>query len=279
MKPILRTNAFNFSREEASYIIEAPNVQPTCFLSCVFTGEIFKVDTDTDLLTEEEVIAHWDLVQEADRHELQQYVDETVFEAVKRYQPDGTKVDNEIDAIWIRKWKRLPDGTYIIRSRLCSRGFLDRQKTEVMTRSTTATQLSQRMVLSLSVIFGLTFESWDISGAFLKGLTFEQIAAMLRKKGLPAPQREIFVKPPANVWRLLSKCKGWSTHVSPLQIKQFTLRMLKPGPGLVDAPLAWHMCLETFFIETLETTQSLFDDNFYFSMKAPGVPEMLAATR
>ena len=38
------------------------------------------------------------------------------------------------------------------------------------------------------------------------------------------------------------------------------------------------MCLETFFIETLETTQSLFDDNFYFSMSAPGVPEMLAAT-
>eukprot|EP00959_Pyramimonas_sp_CCMP1952_P423649 8874217-Pyramimonas_sp.AAC.2 len=60
---------------------------------------------------------------------------------------------NIIDAAWVRRWKKMYDENnnmyYIIKSRLCGRGFLDSQKNDFMRHSSTASRLSQRMVASL----------------------------------------------------------------------------------------------------------------------------------
>ena len=92
-----------------------------------------------------------------------------------------------VDAIWVRKWKFvvLDNGTKvrIVKSRLCARGFLDSQNQEITTRATTASRLSQRLLVALSAIFGFELETWDISGAFLKGFPFDEVQALLRKKG------------------------------------------------------------------------------------------------
>ena len=83
-----------------------------------------------------------------------------------------------IDAIWVRKWKwYLVDGKRIrkVKSRLCARGFLDAQAQQLPTGATTATKLSQRLLVSLSVLLGFKLETWDVSGAFLKGFPFPEL--------------------------------------------------------------------------------------------------------
>ena len=105
-----------------------------------------------------------------------------------------------------RRFKQIenPDGTitYIIKNRMWGRGFLDGQRLDLQTRSTTATRLSQRLVINLSVVFGFAYETWDISGAFLKGLTFQELMAKLKELGHEPPQRQVLIVPPRNAWRL-----------------------------------------------------------------------------
>ena len=58
-----------------------------------------------------------------------------------------------------------------MKSRLCARGCFDSQKTLLSTLSTTATRLSQRILVSAAANEDLDCESWDISGASLKAWT------------------------------------------------------------------------------------------------------------
>ena len=164
-----------------------------CFFIDLYTGEAFKVDDQTDNLTEAEINEHWDLVEAADRKEITQFVEEKVWRCSEarhmKFPP--------IDAIWIRKWKWIYDKngkrTRIVKSRLCARGFLDAQGKDLTTRATTATRLSQRLLVSLSVIFGFHLETWDASGAFLKGFPFRVVEEHLRRNGDTAPRRQVSI--------------------------------------------------------------------------------------
>ena len=116
------------------------------------TGEAFRVDADTDNLTEQEIIDNWAEVEAADHKELKQFVDEKVWGLRK----SSTVKNKPIDAIWVRKWKYyMVDGKRIrkVKPRLCARGFLDAQVHQLTTRATTATKLSQRLLIALSVLF------------------------------------------------------------------------------------------------------------------------------
>ena len=93
----------------------------------------------------------WPDFEASDKAELKQFVDEKVFGKVLLDDlPQGTAL---VDATWVRKFKRTgrtANKTLKAKSRLCARGFLDPQKEELPTRSTTATRLSQRLVLSVA---------------------------------------------------------------------------------------------------------------------------------
>ena len=101
-------------------------------------------------MTEEDIHCYWPLVDEADRVELTAFVKFTCSRARK-----AERGDNTLDCVWVRKWKfiQIPDGTtqWIIKSRLCGRGFLDKQKLEVNRHSTTASRMSQRIGVSMAV--------------------------------------------------------------------------------------------------------------------------------
>jgi hypothetical protein len=99
----------------------------------------------------------------------------------------------------------MPNGELAPKSRLCARGFLDAQKDELPTRSTTATRLSQRLVVSVAATHLFDLASWDVSGAFMKGLSFRQVQEALRRKGIPSPRRIVVIVPPPNVWRHLGE--------------------------------------------------------------------------
>ena len=57
----------------------APNTEQEYLLD-LNTLEIFRVDSDTALLTESDLAQYWHLVEAADRKELEQFIKHQVFE-------------------------------------------------------------------------------------------------------------------------------------------------------------------------------------------------------
>ena len=75
------------------------------------------------------MINNWQDFEAADRQEIGQFVSEKVFKKVALSElPEGVVI---IDAVWVRKYKRMPDGKLKAKSRLSARGFLDPQKQEL----------------------------------------------------------------------------------------------------------------------------------------------------
>ena len=127
------------------------------------TGHVYKVDDETDLIQEGEVYDIWPEVEQSDAAEVSQFVETKSFKKMHRSALTSDVV--VIDARWVRKWKRVSDGSRKVKSRLCARGCFDSQKESLSTRSTTATRLSQRILMSTSATQDFDVESWDISGA------------------------------------------------------------------------------------------------------------------
>lgn len=216
------------------------------------TGEIFKVDTEVDIIDHDGVVEVWPDVEAADLKEIEQFVNEGAF--TKIYRSAWTDDMVFVDAIWVRKYKRLSDRKRIVKSRMCARGFLDdKQKDKLATRSTTATRLSQRLLLSQAAMNGFDLESLDVAGAFLKGFTFDKIQQILRQKGITTPTRKVVIFPPANVWRHLAKLSK-DLAVDPHRIVDYGLLCNKPVYGLNDAPLAWQLCLHEYASQLDENT-------------------------
>ena len=240
----------------------------------LLTGEIYRVDEDTDVLSEEKVLEHWSDFEESDKAELKQFIDEKVFRKVKLSDVEGQVV--LVDATWVRKFKRTADKKLKAKSRLCARGFLDPQKQELPTRSTTATRLSQRLVLSMAACHKFNILSWDVSGAFLKGFSFAKVKEVLRKKGVSSPDRRVVIIPPANVWRHLASFDS-SFAIGEGEQGLWGLECNKPAYGLNDAPLAWQLCLH----ESLESSggvQSLLDENMWHWKTSSGQLRALMTT-
>ena len=130
---------------------------------------------------------------------------------------------------------------------MCIRGFLDPQKGTLPTRATTATRLSQKLVLSIAVLLEFEVESLDVGNAFLDGYTFEQMEQALKRRGIDMPaQRKVILDPPANIWRHLRELDKKNFSVRDDQISEFYLDVVRPTYGLEDAPVGWQLCFERF---------------------------------
>ena len=237
--------------------------------ACLRTARIFKVDEETNNIEDHDITPDmWPKVNEADDNEVKQFVDERAFKPIHEMQFTDSMVI--IDAKWVRKWKRQPDRTLKVKSRLCARGCFDAQKGSLTTRSTTATRLSQRLLVSQAARKRKgkrrSLESWDIAGAFLKGLGFKEIQEALKKLGFHAPTRQVVVIPPMNVWRHLQKHSDLF-KIPEHSLHRYGLLCLKPIYGLNDAPLAWQLCLHAFIME-LGGTRSQLDENCFLWKEA-----------
>eukprot|EP00435_Cladocopium_sp_Y103_P056006 s391_g18.t1 len=234
-------------------------------LACIRTAHIYKVDEETNTFEDHEITPEmWPQVDEADSNEIKQFVDEKALKPIHRLQITDEMVT--IDCKWVRKKKRYPDRSIRIKSRLCARGCFDSQKSQLTTRSTTATRLSQRILVSQAARTKKTkksrLESWDIAGAFLKGFDFKKIQESLRKLGVSAPTRQVVVFPPWNVWRHLQRHSDLF-KVPQHSLHEWGLLCLKPIYGLNDAPLAWQMCLHAYVTE-LGGVRSHLDENCFY---------------
>ncbi|OLQ01786.1 hypothetical protein AK812_SmicGene15471 [Symbiodinium microadriaticum] len=262
----------DFHTNHYEHLFTWPGKNNTDLFADLATGHVYKVDDETDLIQENEVYDIWPQVEQADASEVSQFVETKSFKKMHRSALTSDVV--VIDARWVRKWKRMADGSRKVKSRLCARGCFDSQKEALSTRSTTATRLSQRILMSTSATQDFDVESWDISGAFLKGLTFEQIRELLRSRGISAPLRKVALVVPLNVWRHLAACDS-SFQVPEDRIADYVLMCLKPVYGLNDAPLAWQLCLHQHF-EASGGTASLMDENLFYWFK-PGPDKGLLA--
>ena len=223
-------------------------------------GEVYKTDDDVDNIAEDEVYNIWPLVEESDASEIKQFVDTGSFRKMRIN--SLTEEIVLIDSVWIRKWKRMPGGDRRVKSRLCARGCFDSQKELLSTRSTTATRLSQRMLLSAAANSSWDVESWDVSGAFLKGLSFDKVREILQSKGVSTPIRRVAVMAPANAWRHLGNFSE-AFRIDLEKTHEYVLFCLKPVYGLNDAPLAWQLCLHGHF-EEQGGRASLLDENLFY---------------
>ena len=179
-----------------------------------------------------------------------------------------------IDARWVRKWKRYPNGELKVKSRLCARGCFDSQKDLLTTRSTTATRLSQRLLLSHAARKrSRRLESIDIAGAFLKGFSFSEIQRALREAGVDPPSRVVVLLPPLNVFRHLSDLSPDFKGMTDLQAMEYGLLCVKPVYGLNDAPLAWQLCLHQFVKQHGGHPSHLDDCTFSWKGQRPEEPE------
>ena len=213
-------------------------------------------------LSESDIINYWPVVEKADKAELDAFIQHKVF-SCKHY--TDMESGNVMDATWVRRWK-LSDGQWIVKSRLCGRGFLDSQKSVIQRHSSTASRLSQRIALSLGMQEdNMIMESWDVSNAFLQGLTFDMLQSKAKQFGMEplAEQRQIYLSPPANVWRHFRNHPNSKIKISSANVPFFVLLLLKPMYGLIDAPLMWQVALSSFIKSDLHGIRSCYDENFY----------------
>ena len=120
------------------------------------------------ILTPEEVKAHWKLVSQSSLDELNSWHKHGAWELVPR-----RGAVNIIDSRFVWKWKMI-NGQKAVKSRLVVRGFKDKQGDSILTAASTATRWGQRLVCQLVVQNGWRLFSFDVSSAFLQGLTFEE---------------------------------------------------------------------------------------------------------
>lgn len=214
---------------------------------------------EENAVTEQDLAPIWNLVEEADAKELAQFIRQKAFRKIKLADvPEGAVV---IDGIWIRCWK-MKQGKKILKSRMCARGCFHSQRFELSTRSTAASRLSQRILMSTAATMNTEPESWDVSGAFLKGLTFQKIREILLSQGVKTPVRSVVVIPPFNCWRHFARVDT-SFHLEPEEIPLYGLWCRNPVYGLNDAPVAWQLSLEEF-LRKQKGVASRLDDAFFF---------------
>ena len=135
------------------------------------------IDRDTDLLTPEEFQKHAREVSAAVLEELKVWHDHACF---RRRPRRGAR--NVLDCRWVGKWKRVKHKTdpsqtvRVIRMRLTLRGFKDVDADTITTYAGTSSRLSQRVIVSEAAIRGWAIEALDVKKAFLKGVSYAELA-------------------------------------------------------------------------------------------------------
>ena len=105
---------FLCTAETADIVFPGPWKESVSFLMNVRNGKCFRVDTATDMLTQDKLFQHAAIVQAADERETKSFVDDKVFQLIRRHDAPV----RPMDCLWVRKWKRLSDGSLIVKSRL-----------------------------------------------------------------------------------------------------------------------------------------------------------------
>ena len=212
---------------------EVPNERGPQSVKVIYLSKL-KKQRDDDELTPDEEVMFWKELNDAKRAELRSWVEHGTFSICFRKE---CKVKPQ-SSRWVNRWKRvLVPGPvvahrWVIKSRLCPRGYGDCQGQEIHTRSPTAHRTAQRLLVSTSSIMYWDLESIDISTAFLQG---DPLSSTSTKEGR---ERVAYMVPPGDAWDLLpdDMKAQFPEHGS---WKDWAWELWKSVYGLKDAPLMW----------------------------------------
>ena len=175
--------------------------------------------------------------------ELMRWVDNAAIKRQRRH-----LARNLVTSRYVFTWKLQADNSRILKCRLTVHGFKDNEKSSLERYSATATRWGQRMVVSTAVQCAWPLASLDITQAFLKGLTFDEIqketGGKRREISLVLPKGRAGIEPSGNV--ILRNIKGFETFADAIEV----LEMLKGGFGLIDAPMLFTKRVEAVFRES-----------------------------
>lgn len=237
-----------------------------CYYTDVRTQEVFKVGNMIEL-TAQEIQTNWAKCKAAMEKELRSWIAHDACEAVRVTLTNGKVITSR----WVIQWKITMDssGKQVrdIKARLVLRGFMDPQLNDLLKSSGTAKGLTHRLLTSKAVRMAWKIMSWDISTAFLQGISFE---AWNRRSGscMSKPKREVHFKMPTNptctatmMYELAPEkfkllCEEW--------LENIVFKALKAIYGLADAPALWREALHKTFVEVIGAEQSVYDECLYF---------------
>ena len=204
-----------------------------------------QIEKNFDALTPAEIKLHSKLVDEAIRKEIQSFVEHKTF--ARAWRKD---CKNVCTSRWVLRWKEV-DGKRIIKARLTIRGFQD--TADVQSFASTASRWGQRIIVSLSVLFGWNLWIADVSTAFLRGMDFSELSQLTNTE-----ERDVAFLPPRGSERFFTELEG----MHDLNFQTEVLRLLKAVYGLRDAPRAWRIRLDLELVKlggkSLYTDKSLY---------------------
>ena len=228
------------------------------------TNEVFKVGELREL-TAAEIRTHWDKVVKAMQKELESWASHDACIPRMRSEALGRAMSSR----WVFTFKEFFDEKGVkfldVKARLVLRGFMDPQLNQLWTSASTATALSHRMLCSKAVRMKWRVLSWDISTAFLQGLTFA-LSNQERRTG--TPERRVFFDlptTPTDTYEMLysldpKKYKLMETTF----LDNIVMEALKAIYGLADAPALWREVLKRCFIELIGCHVSNYDESMFY---------------
>ena len=163
----------------AKLIMSAPPAAGYCARLRVYIATQTKqavVERDDHILTPDEQYKHAKEMAAAIKEELLVWVKHHCFRRRRRY-----TARNILDVRLVTKWKKVKAATgsdmvWIIRVRMTLRGFKDLDAGWMDTFAGTSSRLGQRLVASEAAIQGWPMVALDVKKAFLKGITYAQLA-------------------------------------------------------------------------------------------------------
>ena len=217
------------------------------------------IERSDDLLTSEETHVHAAEVMQAMVDELRTWQKLQCFERKAK-----SKCPCIIDAKWVLKWKFRGE-TRTIRARLCLRGFKEHGADHLSNYSATASRLSQRLLVSETVLRDWQLASTDVPKAFLQGVTYSELAEMTKQ-----PERSVaFILGSESVpcLRMLSGYESFDPRTE-------CLSCLKPGTGCRDAPRAFSLKLRGI-TSKFGFKSSFLDSELEYLQHPDGTPRLL----
>ena len=151
-----------------------------------------------------------------------------------------------------------------VKSRLTVHGFKDQDADSLVTYASTAARWAQRIITAQAAQNRWHILTADVGDAFLRGLTFEQLARLTGEL-----LRKVAFVPP----------KGFESYIAELpgmqgfNVEKHELLMCRAIYGLKDAPRAWRITLHATLTEL--KGHSLKTDNAVYYWHSNGVLSLL----
>ncbi len=230
------------------------------YLVDIIGESIFSVNRELRPLTAEELLKSHKEVRTAMIKELQSWIDNKAFKPTKRKAYRDSSNLREIPAKWVIEWKE-KEGKRVIKARLCMKGFAERNQHRMQTFSPTASRTGHRMVALQAALEKTPLASMDISTAFLKGMTFEEL------KEMGMERQPCAFEPPEGTLEILQELCGDTFGCTTIDVESWVLELLKGGYGTKDAPLLWNLRAVKCLTKDIGMKPSAYDPMLFYHLE------------